>query len=139
MMQPMQPGHARPQPKTPLKRLNMMNAHGFVRTVGHCFENSPWVAERAFHAHPFHSVAELHEKMCAVVKSASEEEQGSPPVPNAGPAEVVRHAKSDARHVHARARDVSRGLALAVAPSREETNSSADHVYRRAGIVDAWR
>ena len=75
MMQPMQPGHARPQPKTPLKRLNMMNAHGFVRTVGHCFENSPWVAERAFHAHPFHSVAELHEKMCAVVKSASEEER----------------------------------------------------------------
>ena len=61
-----------PHAKTPLKRLNQMNAHGFVRTVGHCFEHSPWIAEQTFHAHPFHSVAELEQKLCQTVKSASE-------------------------------------------------------------------
>ena len=61
--------------KVPMRRLNMMNAHGFVRTVGPVFENSPWVAERAFHFHPFHSLDELHEKLCQVVKDATEEEK----------------------------------------------------------------
>ena len=65
----------RPPAKTPLKRLNMMNAHGFVRTIGHVFEHSPWVAEQAFHLHPFHSVAELHEKLCQTVKTASDEQK----------------------------------------------------------------
>jgi OHCU decarboxylase len=58
--------------KTPLKRLNQMNAHGFVRTIGHVFEHSPWIAEQTFHAHPFHSIAELHEKLCQTVKNASD-------------------------------------------------------------------
>jgi 2-oxo-4-hydroxy-4-carboxy-5-ureidoimidazoline decarboxylase len=61
--------------KTPLKRLNQMNAHGFVRTIGHCFEHSTWVAERAFHLHPFHSVAELHQKLCDTVKQAGDEQK----------------------------------------------------------------
>ena len=61
--------------KTPLKRLNMMNGHGFVRTVGHVFENSPWVAERAFHAHPFTSLDDLYAKMVGAVKSASDNEK----------------------------------------------------------------
>ena len=65
----------RPHPKTPVKRLNMMNAHGFVRTVGHVFENSPWVAERAFHQHPFKSVDDVHRKMCDAVKAASDDEK----------------------------------------------------------------
>jgi 2-oxo-4-hydroxy-4-carboxy-5-ureidoimidazoline decarboxylase len=61
--------------KIPMRRLNMMNAHGFVRTVGQAFENSPWVAERTFHLHPFKSIDDLHAKMCQVVKEASEEER----------------------------------------------------------------
>lgn len=61
--------------KTPLKRLNQMNAHGFVRTIGHVFEHSPWIAEQTFHAHPFHTIAALHEKLCQTVKSASEEQK----------------------------------------------------------------
>ena len=61
--------------KTPLRRLNVMNAHGFVRTLGHVFENSPWVAERAFHLHPFATIADLHEKLCRTVSAASEEEK----------------------------------------------------------------
>jgi OHCU decarboxylase len=61
--------------KTPMRRLNMMNAHGFVRTVGEAFEHSPWVAERAFHFHPFSSIDDLHQKMCKVVKEASEQDR----------------------------------------------------------------
>ena len=61
--------------KTQMKRLNMMNAHGFVRTIGHVFENSPWVAERAFHLHPFKTRDDLIEKLCQTVKSASDEEK----------------------------------------------------------------
>jgi 2-oxo-4-hydroxy-4-carboxy-5-ureidoimidazoline decarboxylase len=61
-----------PQPKTSIRRLNQMNAHGFVRTVGHVFENSQWVAERAFHLHPFASVEDLHAKMSQAVKEATE-------------------------------------------------------------------
>ena len=72
-MTPPAPAHA--HPKTPLKRLNQMNAHGFVRTIGHVFEHSPWIAEQTFHAHPFHSLADLHEKLCRTVKSASEEQK----------------------------------------------------------------
>ncbi|MEA2709368.1 MAG: 2-oxo-4-hydroxy-4-carboxy-5-ureidoimidazoline decarboxylase [Phycisphaerales bacterium] len=60
---------------TPLKRLNQMNAHAFVRTIGHVFENSPWIAEQTFHLHPFHGVAELHEKLCNTVRSASEDQK----------------------------------------------------------------
>ncbi|MEO6435921.1 MAG: 2-oxo-4-hydroxy-4-carboxy-5-ureidoimidazoline decarboxylase [Tepidisphaeraceae bacterium] len=65
----------KPAAKTPMKRLNMMNAHGFVRTVGHVFENSPWVAERAFHLHPFKSVSDVQEKMCQIVRGGTEEEK----------------------------------------------------------------
>ena len=61
--------------KTPLKRLNQMNAHGFVRTIGHVFENSPWIAERAHPSHPFHSVAELHQKLCEIVNDATEDQK----------------------------------------------------------------
>ena len=61
--------------KTPMRRLNMMNAHGFVRTVGEAFEHSPWVAERAFHFHPFSTIDDLHQKMCKVVKEASEQDR----------------------------------------------------------------
>ena len=60
---------------TPLKRLNQMNAHGFVRTIGHVFEHSPWIAEQTFRHHPFHSVAELHEKLCQTVMAASEDQK----------------------------------------------------------------
>lgn len=61
--------------KTPIRRLNMMNAHGFVRTVANAFDNAPWVAERTFHLHPFASLDDLTEKMCRTVQAASEEEK----------------------------------------------------------------
>jgi 2-oxo-4-hydroxy-4-carboxy-5-ureidoimidazoline decarboxylase len=47
----------------------------FVQTYGWIFEDSPWVAERAFPKAPFHSIDELHAAMVDVVKNATREEQ----------------------------------------------------------------
>jgi 2-oxo-4-hydroxy-4-carboxy-5-ureidoimidazoline decarboxylase len=60
---------------TPLSKINAMTAADFVRTVGHVFEHSPWIAERAFARKPFASVGDLHEKMCGVVTSSSQDEK----------------------------------------------------------------
>ena len=62
--------------RTPtLGRLNAMGRDDFVGVCGGLFEGSPWVAERAFDRRPFASVADLHDKLCAVVAEASEDEQ----------------------------------------------------------------
>ena len=62
--------------RTPtLGRLNAMNRDDFVDVCGGLFEGSPWVAERAYDRRPFASVAELHDKLCAVVAAASEDQQ----------------------------------------------------------------
>jgi OHCU decarboxylase len=61
--------------KTALRKLNMMNAHGFARVVGPVFEHAPWVAERAFALHPFRSMADLHEKLCQTLHASGDEEK----------------------------------------------------------------
>lgn len=52
-----------------------MPATEFVATLGGVFEHSPWVAERAAAARPFGSREQLLQAMCAVVETASTEEQ----------------------------------------------------------------
>lgn len=47
----------------------------FVAAVGHCYESSPWVAERAHAAGPFDTLTAVEEAMWAAVTSSSEEEQ----------------------------------------------------------------
>jgi 2-oxo-4-hydroxy-4-carboxy-5-ureidoimidazoline decarboxylase len=58
-----------------LTAVNQMDRAEFVRALGHTFEHSPWVAERAWDARPFNSVSELHQAMAAVVKAAPRDEQ----------------------------------------------------------------
>jgi OHCU decarboxylase len=72
-----------------LGQLNAMGREAFAAVVGHVFEHSPWIAERAWDvsrppggrpgepraAIPFASVANLHERLCAVVATASADEQ----------------------------------------------------------------
>ena len=58
-----------------LEELNRMDEAQFVATLGGVFEHSPWVAQRAFAARPFASVAALHAAMVAAVDSAQESEQ----------------------------------------------------------------
>jgi OHCU decarboxylase len=47
----------------------------FVERFGGVFEHSPWVAERAWRAEGFDSIAALHEAMTAALRRASREEQ----------------------------------------------------------------
>lgn len=47
----------------------------FVDALGDVYENSPWVAERAWSDRPFGSLAALRESLRAAVEDASEREQ----------------------------------------------------------------
>lgn len=60
---------------TALADLNALGREGFVAKLGHIFEHSPWVAERAWDARPFATVDQLHATMVGVVDAAAREEQ----------------------------------------------------------------
>ena len=51
--------------------LNLLDRAGFVKTVGWIFEDSPWVAERAFDARPFAGLDALHIAMTEQVERAT--------------------------------------------------------------------
>jgi 2-oxo-4-hydroxy-4-carboxy-5-ureidoimidazoline decarboxylase len=64
----------------PLRARTLAELHGldraaFVEALGWVFEGSPWVAERAWAARPFASVAALHAAMVQAVSRASPDEQ----------------------------------------------------------------
>jgi len=54
-----------------IEALNRMDRETFRARLGDVFEDSPWVAERAWAARPFPTVEELHAAMRAVVTRAS--------------------------------------------------------------------
>lgn len=58
-----------------LDELNGKDRSGFVGAVGSAFEDSPWVAERAWDRRPFESIDALHDAMSSVVASARRDEQ----------------------------------------------------------------
>lgn len=58
-----------------LAEVNRADRATFVGLLGHVFEHAPWVAEAAFAARPFASVAALHDAMAAVVEHAPATEQ----------------------------------------------------------------
>jgi 2-oxo-4-hydroxy-4-carboxy-5-ureidoimidazoline decarboxylase len=58
-----------------LAQINSLPLQEFVEAVGWVFEHSPWVAERAWHTRPFHSLDNLSIRMNAAVAAASEEER----------------------------------------------------------------
>ena len=58
-----------------LAQLNRLPRPAFERELGGIFEHSPWVASRAYAAHPFTSIDALHAAMMSVVRSATREEQ----------------------------------------------------------------
>jgi len=55
--------------------LNMTNRAGFVEALGWVFENSPWVADRAWARRPFESLDVLHDALTSEVASATPDEQ----------------------------------------------------------------
>jgi 2-oxo-4-hydroxy-4-carboxy-5-ureidoimidazoline decarboxylase len=55
-----------------LDELNRMDRSAFVAALGEVFEHAPWVAESAFGARPFASLAALYEAMTKVVRQAGD-------------------------------------------------------------------
>ena len=55
--------------------MNFGTLEEFVAAFGWVFEDSPWLAERAWVSRPFAGVDDLHAAMVAQVKRASREEQ----------------------------------------------------------------
>ncbi|MCJ2080412.1 2-oxo-4-hydroxy-4-carboxy-5-ureidoimidazoline decarboxylase [Methylobacterium sp. J-090] len=60
---------------TDLATLNRLDRDAFVALLGGVFEHAAWVAEGAFPARPFASVADLHAAMMGVVRAASHGER----------------------------------------------------------------
>jgi 2-oxo-4-hydroxy-4-carboxy-5-ureidoimidazoline decarboxylase len=60
---------------TSLAELNTSDRAAFVAALGDVFEHAPWVAERAYVARPFATIAALHDAMMHVVRSAPRAEQ----------------------------------------------------------------
>lgn len=58
-----------------IQELNAFDRQAFVHALGWIFEDSPWVAERAWARRPFDSLEELHDAMTAIVQEATRDEQ----------------------------------------------------------------
>jgi 2-oxo-4-hydroxy-4-carboxy-5-ureidoimidazoline decarboxylase len=58
-----------------LDALNAADEATFVTALGFIFEDSPWVAQRAWSLRPFADVGQLHAAMCAVVLAAPLDER----------------------------------------------------------------
>jgi OHCU decarboxylase len=57
---------------TTLKQLNAMDKTGFVQLVGPFFENSPWIADRAWNHRPFRTRDQLHQRLVDIVRQSTE-------------------------------------------------------------------
>jgi 2-oxo-4-hydroxy-4-carboxy-5-ureidoimidazoline decarboxylase len=58
-----------------IDQLNSLDRESFVAALGWVFEDSPWVAERAWPARPFAGVEALHAAMVCQLSQAESEEQ----------------------------------------------------------------
>jgi 2-oxo-4-hydroxy-4-carboxy-5-ureidoimidazoline decarboxylase len=58
-----------------LRELNERDQAGFVTVCGPLFENSPWIAARAWLKKPFGSLDALHRELAATVEGATPREQ----------------------------------------------------------------
>ena len=64
-----------PASTTTLHELNACDRARFVAALGWIFEDSPWVAERAWQRRPFAHVDDLHAAMTSEVAAATRDEQ----------------------------------------------------------------
>ncbi|HEY2978870.1 MAG TPA: 2-oxo-4-hydroxy-4-carboxy-5-ureidoimidazoline decarboxylase, partial [Burkholderiaceae bacterium] len=60
---------------TTLEQLNAASQPEFVRLLDGTYEHSPWIAERAFNARPFKSLASLKLALVQAVRNATRDEQ----------------------------------------------------------------
>ena len=92
----------------PLPEINRMNHHDFRRVLGHVFERSPWIAERAWTRRPFASREALHEAMVGAMRDASREEQLA--LLRAHPDLSIRAARAEALSTASRLEQSGAGL-----------------------------
>jgi 2-oxo-4-hydroxy-4-carboxy-5-ureidoimidazoline decarboxylase len=95
-------------PTLTLERVNAMPLPAFLAALGGVFEHSPWIAEQAFSARPFASVAALHEAMVNAVKRAPRERQLA--LLNAHPELAGKEAQAGALTSSSTAEQASAGL-----------------------------
>ncbi|MCL1471444.1 2-oxo-4-hydroxy-4-carboxy-5-ureidoimidazoline decarboxylase [Argonema antarcticum] len=58
-----------------ISEINQLSQQDFVEVLGGIFEDSPWVAEKAYNKRPFADLVSLHQIMVGVVRDASLDEQ----------------------------------------------------------------
>jgi 2-oxo-4-hydroxy-4-carboxy-5-ureidoimidazoline decarboxylase len=91
------------------EELQCLERDRFVQLFGSIFEHSPWVAEQAFNAGPFHSIETLHRAMVDAVRRA----------PHARQLALIRAHPDLARRAAIRGE-------LTVASSSEQTGAGLD-------------
>jgi len=91
-----------------LAALNALDRVAFTARLGGVFEHSPWVAERAWPARPFASVAALHAAMVRAMRAGSEAEQTA--LLRAHPELAGREAKEGGLTAESRGEQASAGL-----------------------------
>lgn len=60
----------RNRPGVTVAQLNRADRAAFTEAVGFVFENSPWIAERAWEDRPFENAGALHARMMEIVEAA---------------------------------------------------------------------
>jgi 2-oxo-4-hydroxy-4-carboxy-5-ureidoimidazoline decarboxylase len=112
-----------PSPVMTMEEINRLDRAGFVAALGAVFEDSPWVAERAWAHRPFAALASLHEAMTQQVRASSRDQQLS--LLRAHP-DLGARARMSARSEHEQA-----GAGLdRLTPSQYEHLRSANSRYR---------
>ena len=61
--------------RIPLHMINAYDRDTFVARLGFLFEDSPWIAARAWDDRPFASLDDLHAALCHVMYAAAPDEQ----------------------------------------------------------------
>jgi 2-oxo-4-hydroxy-4-carboxy-5-ureidoimidazoline decarboxylase len=91
-----------------LAEINALGRAGFVARLGGVFEHSPWIAERAWAARPFTSVAALHAAMTRAMRDGSDAEKLA--LLRAHPELAGREAKEKKLTADSRSEQASAGL-----------------------------
>lgn len=111
-----------------LAELNLKDREGFASALGWVFEDSPWVAERAWGSRPFNTLDELHTAMTSVVAGASLDEQIA--LLRAHPDLGSDRVRADAKLSDASQREQTRAGLNALASDELERLRALNSAYR---------
>jgi 2-oxo-4-hydroxy-4-carboxy-5-ureidoimidazoline decarboxylase len=110
-----------------LETINAMDQATFVETFGGIFENSPWVAEQGWTAHPFDSIDNVHQEMYAVIANAPRDDQVA--FLNQHPELAGKEAQAGTMTANSVAEQASAGL-NALTPKEMQILADGNAAYR---------